>query len=138
MSAPIEIFSKIHTVSVLVMYDSGYSVGEDISSACTLIHSDDNYDITPSLTDGLLVTAQRGLENVSAFRAQFAIDTDIRVLSASCYDSTNDSAILITPAIRGAEVTFTRFLIDANKGLITSVNMDSISMVFTIQYKKSA
>jgi hypothetical protein len=139
MGATYPKYSKLYTASVRIDYgdSSTYTEGDDLTSACELIHSDDSYDVSPNPFDGLIITAIRTLDSKWGFKVSLVVGVDARILSAVCYDGGNDPAFIINPNIRDGEVAFTKFEFDVSRNAINPIDMDNQAYIFTITYQKA-
>lgn len=132
-------YSKLYTASVRIDYgdSSTYTEGDDLTSACELIHSDDSYDVSPNPFDGLIITTIRTLDSKWGFKVSLkVVGVDCRILNAVCYDGGNDPTFIINPNIRDAEVAFTKFEFDVSRSAINPIDMDNQAYTFTITYQK--
>jgi hypothetical protein len=138
MGATYPKYSKLYTASVRIDYgdSSTYTDGDDLTSACELIHSDDSYDVSPNPADGLVITAVRTLDSKWSFKVSVAVGVDCRILNAVCYDGTNDPAIIFNFTVLDNEVVFTRLGIDPTRGDVLPIDMDFNFYIFTITYQK--
>ena len=139
MGATYPKYSKLYTASVRIDYgdSSTYTEGDDLTSACELIHSDDSYDVSPNPFDGLIITAIRTLDSKWGFKVSLVVGVDCRILNAVCYDGTNDPAFIINPNILYGEVAFTKFEFDVSRSAINPIDMDNQAYLFTITYQKA-
>ena len=132
-------YSKLYTASVRIDYgdSSTYTDGDDLTSVCELIHSDDSYDVSPNPFDGLIITTIRTLDSKWGFKVSLkVVGVDCRILNAVCYNGTNDPAFIINSNIRDAEAAFTKFEFDPTKGDVLPIDMDFNFYIFTITYQK--
>ena len=139
MGATYPKYSKLYTASVRIDYgdSSTYTDGDDLTSVCELIHSDDSYDVSPNPFDGLIITTIRTLDSKWGFKVSLkVVGVDCRILNAVCYNGTNDPAFIINSNIRDAEAAFTKFEFDPSRIGIFPIDMDNQAYLFTITYQK--
>lgn len=139
MAATYPKYSKLYTASVRIDYgdSSTYTEGDDLTSACELIHSDDSYDVSPNPFDGLIITTIRTLDSKWGFKVSLkVVGVDCRILNAVCYNGGNDPAFIINSNIRDAEAAFTKFEFDPSRSGIFPIDMDNQAYLFTITYQK--